>query len=667
MDCKKNGHGTHVAGIAGGFDANFRGVAPSVTFGAYRVFGCEGSTSDALQIMAMEQAMKDGMDIVNLSIGGGSNWASDPPAVAATNLVKAGVIVVCSAGNRGSTHGLYQISSPGIGKNVISVASVDNAFVNRTVMLAKEREIGYMSDTKIESFVQRGIANATVLLTSQDADGCKAFPENTFKGNVALIRRGTCSFTDKVINAQNAGALGVILYNSEAGLMEGFAFEAAKVKVPVAGISGEDGKVLLESAENGHIDVSFPTLEKSFPVPTAGQPSSFSSWGLGNDLEVKPDVSGIGGQVFSSWPRSTGKSYHTMSGTSMASPYVAGIIALYLEAFPGSSAQTILETIQNTARPSLAPSNNRFANSVAKQGAGLVDALAFISVKTRVSPSRLKLLDTTGSQMIKRKRITIKNNGNRDMKYFVEHLPAQTIVGKIPTSPTPLETAARVTMSPSSLTLGPGKTGAVDITIIGDTAWPDSDRIIYSGYIKVIAEATTNGYSPIHVPYAGFKGNYDQLEAMSNEEIVLNGTAIPSPSLVKLKVENDKPVVTPYDKSPFNLTNERELAAVVFRVNHPIRDLTLSWVDTKTNQVIGAAAALPIAQPIGLGDALPYNLLIHGKGNSTFCSPGSGMYKFNLTYESGFDDKKPVIRSLVSDIFEVTTSAQGNCTATVYG
>jgi subtilisin family serine protease len=115
-DCA--GHGTHVAGIIG---ANAGGVAPNVTFGAYRVFGCNGSTEADVMMAAMERALADGMQVVNQSIGSSFQWPEYPTAKAADRLVKAGVVMVASIGNSG-TSGLYAAGAPGVGKKVIVVA-----------------------------------------------------------------------------------------------------------------------------------------------------------------------------------------------------------------------------------------------------------------------------------------------------------------------------------------------------------------------------------------------------------------------------------------------------------------------------------------------------------------------------------------------------------------
>ena len=125
-DC--NGHGTHVAGIVGAKGA-VTGVAPGVTFGAYRVFGCQGSVTDDIMIAAMERILADDMDVLNMSIGDAfNNWPGSPTAAASDRLVKKGIVVVASIGNSGA-NGLYAAGAPGVGDDVIGVASFENSHV----------------------------------------------------------------------------------------------------------------------------------------------------------------------------------------------------------------------------------------------------------------------------------------------------------------------------------------------------------------------------------------------------------------------------------------------------------------------------------------------------------------------------------------------------------
>ena len=122
-DC--DGHGTHVAGIVGANGANGanKGVAPGVTMGSYRVFGCEGDTDDTYIIAALERAAADGMDVVNLSLGGGwGDWPQHPTSRAADRLVDAGIVVVAASGNDGEYYS-QTVGSPAVGRGIIAVAS----------------------------------------------------------------------------------------------------------------------------------------------------------------------------------------------------------------------------------------------------------------------------------------------------------------------------------------------------------------------------------------------------------------------------------------------------------------------------------------------------------------------------------------------------------------
>src|SRR5687767_1835828 len=141
-DC--NGHGTHVAGIVGA-NGDVVGVAPAVTFGAYRVFGCTGSTTTDIMIAAMERALVDGMHVLNMSIGSAfQTWSKYPTAAASDRAVNRGMVVVASIGNSGAS-GVYSAGAPGVGKKVIGVASFDNTHVAQSAFAVSPdgRLIGY--------------------------------------------------------------------------------------------------------------------------------------------------------------------------------------------------------------------------------------------------------------------------------------------------------------------------------------------------------------------------------------------------------------------------------------------------------------------------------------------------------------------------------------------
>src|SRR5438445_2370370 len=204
-DC--NGHGTHVAGIVGAKGV-VTGVAPDVRFGAYRVFGCQGSTPAAIMLAAMERALADHMDVLNMSIGSAFQWPTYPTAIAADRLVtKHGMVVVASIGNNGAM-GLYSAGAPGLGANVIGVASFDNISIRLPYFTASgdDAKIGYFAATAAAAAPTSGsFPLARTGTTTSVADACTPLPSGSLAGRVVIIRRGTCGLFNKALNAQNAG------------------------------------------------------------------------------------------------------------------------------------------------------------------------------------------------------------------------------------------------------------------------------------------------------------------------------------------------------------------------------------------------------------------------------------------------------------------------------
>ena len=184
-DC--NGHGTHVAGIVGA-SGGVTGVAPGVTFAAYRVFGCEGSTSSDIMIAAMERALQDGADVLNMSIGSSFQWPNYPTAQAADRLVNKGVVVVASAGNSGA-NGPWATSAPSIGKKVISVASFNNLTLKSPVFTVSpdDRKVAFGNATAAAPtpFSGSHLMARTGTTTTVD-DGCAVLPAGSLTGRVRL-------------------------------------------------------------------------------------------------------------------------------------------------------------------------------------------------------------------------------------------------------------------------------------------------------------------------------------------------------------------------------------------------------------------------------------------------------------------------------------------------
>lgn len=243
-DCE--GHGTHVAGIIGAH-GGVKGVAPDVKFGAYKVFGCEGQTTADVMIAAMERVLADGMNVLNMSIGSAFQWPQYPTAQASNRLVNKGVSVVASIGNSGDS-GLYSASAPGVGEKVIGVASFDNknSFDLPTFTISPDDEpIGYTQATGSVDPPTSGTSDMARTGTKTSAsDACTALPSGSLDGKVALIRRGGCFFHTKALNAQNAGAEGVVLYNNALGRFGASLEGTPSVEIPVVTISDKEGELI---------------------------------------------------------------------------------------------------------------------------------------------------------------------------------------------------------------------------------------------------------------------------------------------------------------------------------------------------------------------------------------------------------------------------------------
>ncbi|MDQ3067417.1 MAG: S8 family serine peptidase [Actinomycetota bacterium] len=512
-DCQ--GHGTHVAGIVGANGA-VKGVAPGVTFGAYRVFGCNGSTTSDIMLAAMERALADGMHVLNMSIGSAfMTWPQYPTAAGADALVDAGMVVVASIGNNGAD-GLYSAGAPGVGNNVIGVASYDNSHVSALSFDAPGRTgIGYLPITNTEEPPTSGTTPDVVWV----GRGCNV---DTYLGSpagkVALIERGTCTFAEKYNKAVANGAVDVIIHNNSAGLFAGGGIVGV-AGVSAVGISQADGLYLRGLATP--FQITWTANRVSGVNPTGGRISSFSSYGMNAELTLKPDIGAPGGLIRSTYPLEKG-GYAIVSGTSMSSPHVAGAAALLRQARPTLAAGEFRTILQNSADPkgwSLNPAAG--LEFVHRQGAGMVDIDDSILSTTTVTPGKISLGEGLGGTAT----LTIKNASSSEQTYTLGHTGALTSA-PTPTTSSPFSfgvfgPGASATFSAPSVTVPAGGTGTVGVTIAANPTL--NEQAQYGGYIRL----TTGSGQVYRVPYAGLKGDYQSI-------VVLHPTANNFPWLAKL-------------------------------------------------------------------------------------------------------------------------------------
>ena len=600
-DC--NGHGTHVSGIIGA-DGGLKGVAPGVTFHAYRVFGCAGSTTSDVLLNAMELALDNRADVVNMSIGAAFAWPQFPTAQAADRLVRLGVVVVASIGNEGAL-GLYSASAPGVGDGVIGVASFDNshANLNSFTITPDGTRIGYIEAAGapppplVGSFPMARTGTATSI-----DDACAALPAGSLTGRVALIRRGTCAFGLKAANAQTAGAAGVVLYNNVPGFIGATVAGGVPITIPVVTISAARGVLIDGRLAAGPVTMTWTDQLTSEAQLTGGLISGFSSYGLPPDLSFKPDLGAPGGTIRSTLPLEQG-GYGNVSGTSMASPHVAGAAALLLEARPHASPTEIQQRLQNTARPAPWWGNPAlgFLDNVHRQGAGMLTLDDAVVSDAIVSPSSLALGEIESGTVTKRLRISLtelhgwqkrhgllrrRNPDDRDVPvtYTLGHEPALA-TGANTFTPSFLSSFATATFSAPTVAVGghgrPDDDASVDVTF----ARPVSAAArLFGGYITLTPD---DGGTVLRVPYSGYNGDYQAI-------VALTPTAAGLPQLAQL-------VGTSLLFRPAGATYTLvggDVPFVILHLDHQVRTLTMEVFNVATGASVGFA---------GIDEFLPRN------------------------------------------------------------
>lgn len=513
-DC--GGHGTHVAGIVGANGGGIKGVAPKVTLGAYRVFGCAGSSSSDVIVEALERAYADGMQVINQSLGAARQWPQYPTAQASSRLVAKGVVMVASIGNNGpggsSPDALFAAGAPGVGKNVIGTASYDNAQLAFTV---GGTPYGFNPATGSPFAPTSGSLPMakTGTPTSVD-DGCVAPAPGSLTGAAVLVRRGTCSFYIKAINLQNAGAAAVVLYNNAAGAISPTVAGTPPVTIPVVAITAAQGAALDAAIAAGPTTLNWGNQYVSFPYGTGGLISGFSSFGLAADLSFKPNIGAPGGGIVSSYPLELG-GVASLSGTSMSSPHVAGGVALLLQAKPGLRAGTVMGKLQNVADPKAWSGNAALGllDHSFRQGAGMLDIVGAVTATASVSPSEVATGESASGAYLQ--TLTVRNLSLSPAVYTVGHTAGvaagpNTTTGASYNISGVFDAPATVTLSKTTLNIPPLGSASVDVTIAANAALPD--RSLYGGYITFTPQGAGTKMS---VPYGGFKGDYQSYQVLT--------------------------------------------------------------------------------------------------------------------------------------------------------
>ena len=541
-EAERDSHGMHVTGIAtgnpdkeAGNGEKIYGVAPEAQVMFMRVFSDrQKTTGSALYVKAIDDAVALGADTINMSLGSttGSMVNADSDIVDAIKRARAkGVSVLISAGNSNSFGNGYSrpsaenpdyglVGNPSTVEYSISVASINNNVITTEVFEVKGLEGNAEADngkfdyskSAADADFEKGKEYEYVSVGLGKEDD---FKDLDLTGKLALIQRGEIPFSEKIANAFHHGAAGALVYNNVEGSNLGMAIEGDAKKIPSVFISKRYGEAL----KAGSYKIVFNNTMANRPSPEADQLSDFSSWGVTTDGQLKPDVTAPGGNIFSSLNDNT---YGDMSGTSMASPHVAGVAALvkeYLvknhpELTPEQVSATVKALIMSTAKPHVNKETGVYT-SPRQQGAGVVDTAAAVSTDLYVTgennyPS--VTLGNVGDSFTFDVTVHNISDTDRTLKMLVNTDTDEVKDGKF-------------TLRPRKLT----ETAWPEVTVKAHSSETVTVKVDTSKFTEELSKEMPNGYflegfvrfvdpaddgDVVSLPFMGFKGEFQNLPAV---------------------------------------------------------------------------------------------------------------------------------------------------------
>ncbi|WP_312471679.1 S8 family serine peptidase [Neobacillus sp.] len=547
-------HGTHVAGTiaaAGKNEYGIKGLAPKVDLYAYRVLGAYGSGASSGIIKGIDDAVKDKMDVINLSLGGDSNSAIEADSIAINNAMIAGTVAVVATGNSGPGRGT--IGNPSTAALGIAVGNSTNPEKMYTANVkidaaayAKEASLNLMAITfgkNLEEQVKGEFDVVAIPGVGKPAD----FTGIDVKGKVALIARGEIAFVDKISAAKAAGAVAAIIHNSQAGtnspgpsnvfLSDSFEF------IPTIDMSYTEGTALRAALGTTSGKVSFSGI-----VSTAiegDEVNDSSSRGPTNpEFDIKPDVTAPGTNIMSTIPEykkdfpeaKYDAAYDRKTGTSMAAPHIAAIAALIRQANPDWTPFDVKVALSNTAKILDTKKYDVFAQGpgrVQPYKAAFPDVLAYGLDKDLFDNKEVehekgtitfgKLPQVKDGNVSVTRQIRVKDLAGKGGDYSVR---VQT---------TKAFGDAKVTVDKPMFTLNGSQ--MLEVTLTASKAAPKpGDELL--GYIYI-----TSGENEISLPFAAdFNGEPPtaiEYMNLSETDLSFNGDGVKDEALLTFKITGD--------------------------------------------------------------------------------------------------------------------------------
>ena len=513
----RQGHGTAIAMIAAGVQNNsprgpIQGVAPKAFLGNYKIFGTPGvnyyGTVDAF-VQALTDAVQDGMDVVTLSLHEGDpEWAGpldvdqqacggqcDVLVQAVESAVKNGVVVVAAAGNDGNisgkSHTLTTIHTPGTAPSAITVGATMNSHVlYQAVKVSGQPDIhGLFGDgPHIASALTAPLRDVSA--SGNDGFACTALAAGSLSGALALIQRGGCFDSNKIINAQSAGAIGVVLYLASGQNTPFSSLGVQDTGIPTMVIGNNDG-IALKSylASNSNTSVTLdPVFQASNTTASAMWPSSSRGPSIGTFANtptkvIKPELVAPGADLYTAaqkydfnGPVYNSSGYAGVTGTSYAVPMVAGAVAILKQKFGSNVTPAQLKSlVVDTATQDV--TDQGATAGVDAAGAGKLNVGDAVNASATLVPDTIEFGKLTPTTVSDSRTVVITNMTGASATFNL----------------TVNDSNGLVKVSPSALTLPAGQSNSVTVTVSGTRPNPGS----YEGFLVV----STSGKKDLHLPY----------------------------------------------------------------------------------------------------------------------------------------------------------------------
>ena len=553
-------HGTHVAGVIAGKDDVITGVAPNAQLAIMKIFSdIEDTARTSWILAALEDCVVLEVDVINMSIGTSAGFSREGDKEKVTGVYdrirELGISMVVAASNSfTSTYGSEKngnlgltsnpdngtVGSPSTYKGALSVASVNGAktpymlfgetiiyYIESTDRVSEEKE--FVADLLPEGTNEAEYEFVTIPGAGRSAD----YTGIEVSGKIVLVSRGSTTFEEKAQVAEAKGAAGIIIYNNVAGDIK---MTVGDAKIAVCSISQDEGE-MLAALGTGTLKISRSQTSGPFM-------SDFSSWGPSPDLEIKPEITAHGGMILSSVP---GQDYDRISGTSMACPNVAGLVAIlrqYVrENFPSIADNNVeIAAVVNRLLMSTADiviNKNGLPYAVRKQGAGLANLTSAIATDAYIltydrkdgsvmDKSKIELGDDPAKKGVYTLSFSVYNFGSSSLSYDISAIVMTEGISDTKTNDgeytvneqgyllddgttVEITKVSGGTLNGNNLTVSAGATADVTVTVtISDADKEYLGRFENGMYVEgfVTLSATSGTEIDLSAPFLAFYGDW---------------------------------------------------------------------------------------------------------------------------------------------------------------